>query len=147
MRCCNGEINLPINTMETPEQHLTEHGVKPTAVRLLVWKKAQEQTETFSLNDMEQWMPHMDRSSIFRALRLFTEHHMLHEINDGSGHQKYCVCRCDNDSHLNHVHFTCTQCGKTYCLEDYSIPVVQLPEGFQTQEAEYIIKGICPKCK
>lgn len=132
--------------MESVEDHLLEHNIKPTAVRILVWRKAAEQTETFTLNDMEQWMPHMDRSSIFRALRLFTEHHMLHEINDGTGHQKYCVCRCDNSRHLNHIHFTCTACGKTYCLEDYSIPLVTLPSGFQISETEYIIKGTCPKC-
>jgi len=133
--------------MESLEQHLEEHGVKPTAVRILVWKKAMAQTETFTLNDMEQWMPHMDRSSIFRALRLFADHHLLHEIDDGSGQQKYCVCRCDDDHHLNHIHFTCTSCGRTYCLEDYSIPLVDLPAGYRMIEAEYVIKGICPKCK
>lgn len=133
--------------METPEQHLQEHGVKPTSVRILVWKKAAQQSETFSLSDMERWMPHMDRSSIFRALRLFVEHHLLHEIDDGTGHQKYCVCRCDDDHHVNHIHFTCTRCGHTYCLEDYSIPHVDLPHGFQMEEAEYIIKGVCPDCR
>jgi len=132
--------------METVEEHLCEHGIKPTAVRILVWKKAKEQTETFTLNDMEQWMPHMDKSSIFRALRLFTEHHLLHEINDGSGYQKYCVCRCHDAQHLNHVHFKCTRCNKTYCLEDYSIPIINLPLGFQMEDAEYIIKGVCPMC-
>ena len=133
--------------METPEEHLTEHGIKPTAVRLLVWKKVSGQTETFSLNDVEAWMPHMDRSSIFRALRLFVEHHLLHEINDGTGHQKYCVCRCHNSQHINHVHFTCVKCGKTYCLEDYSIPIVDVPDGFVMEEAEYIIKGVCRWCR
>lgn len=145
------EAIMPLTTsrqsMETIEEHLTEHGVKPTAVRILVWKKASEQTETFSLNDMEMWMPHMDRSSIFRALRLFTEHHLLHEINDGTGHQKYCVCRCEGSQHLNHIHFTCTKCGKTFCLEDYTIPIVDLPSGFVMNEVEYIVKGTCINCK
>jgi len=133
--------------METVEEHLLEHGVKPTAVRILVWEKASRQRKTFSLNDMEEWMPEMDRSSIFRALRLFTEHHLLHEVNDGTGHQKYCVCRCGDDHHLNHVHFTCLRCGHTYCLEDHQIPVIPLPNGFEMEEVEYVVKGICPKCK
>lgn len=132
--------------METVEEHLQEHGVKPTAVRILIWQKASIQTNTFTLNDMEEWLPQMDRSSIFRALRLFTEHHLLHEINDGSGFQKYCVCRCAGNQHLNHIHFTCTKCGQTYCLSDYQIPVVKLPEGFNMDEVEYIVKGICPQC-
>ncbi|MBQ0073786.1 MAG: transcriptional repressor [Prevotella sp.] len=133
--------------MESVEEHLQEHGIKPTSVRILVWREIAEVSETFTLNDVERWMPNMDRSSIFRALRLFTEHHLLHEIDDGTGHQKYCVCRCTDSQHLNHIHFTCLNCGQTYCLEDYNIPMVDLPEGFDMQEAEYIIKGVCPRCR
>ena len=54
--------------------------------------------------------------------------------------------RVTNIRHINHIHFTCTRCGKTYCLEDFAIPVVTLPQGFQTEEAEYIVKGTCPNC-
>ena len=133
--------------MKRIEEQLIEHGVKPTAVRILVWEQAARQQETFTLSDMEGWMPHMDRSSIFRALRLFTEHQLLHEIDDGTGQQKYCVCRCTNSRHLNHIHFTCLKCGQTYCLEDYQIPIVELPDGYEMNEAEYVIKGVCPHCK
>ena len=133
-------------TENTAEIFLRRHGIKPTAVRTLVWAEARQQSETFTLADMERWMPTMDRSSIFRALRLFTEHHLLHVIDDGSGQQKYCVCRCDSDRHLNHVHFTCLRCGKTYCLEDYAIPTIDLPKGFTMEEAEYIVKGVCGDC-
>ena len=126
--------------------HLEEHGIKPTAVRELVWKQVMKQTETFSLADMEELLPDMDRSSIFRTLRLFAEHLLLHVIDDGTGIQKYCVCRCENGQHLNHIHFTCLRCGQTYCFEDYLIPVVDMPEGFIAQDTEYIVKGICAKC-
>ena len=73
--------------------HLQEHGVKPTSVRILVWKECSKSHKAFTLQDMEERLPQMDRSSIFRALRLFTENHLLHEIDDGTGFQKYCVCR------------------------------------------------------
>ncbi len=132
--------------MNSTEQYLDSHGIRPTAVRILVWDCVSAQSETFSLADMEHLMPHMDRSSIFRALRLFAEHHLLHTIDDGTGQQKYCVCRCKHSSHINHVHFTCLKCGKTYCLEDYTIPIVPLPEGFVMDDAEYIIKGVCERC-
>lgn len=129
------------------EEILQQHGIRPTAVRLLVYRAVQHRSEAFSLADVEEWMPEMDRSSIFRALRLFTEHDILHQIDDGSGLEKYCVCRCEDSHHLNHIHFACTRCGKTYCLEDQSIPIVTLPEGFLTHEVEYIVKGICPQCR
>lgn len=127
-------------------EFLERHGVKPTAVRILVWEEARSQSETFSLADMERWMPQMDRSSIFRSLKLFSEHHLLHTIDDGTGLQKYCVCRCEHNHHINHVHFTCLKCGKTYCLEDYQIPMIEMPKGFTMNEVEYIVKGICRQC-
>lgn len=133
--------------MESVEEHLLEHGVKPTAVRILVWRVASEQRGAFSLSDMEDLLVDMDKSSIFRALRLFAEHRLLHEIDDGSGFQKYCVCRCCDDHHINHVHFTCRSCGKTYCLEDMIVPLVAMPEGFVMEDAEFVVKGLCPKCK
>jgi Fur family transcriptional regulator, ferric uptake regulator len=133
-------------TDNTTDDFLKRHGVKPTAVRSLVWREVQQQSETFTLADMERWMPTMDRSSIFRALKLFAECHLLHMVDDGTGLQKYCVCRCKSTHHLNHIHFTCLHCGKTYCLEDYAIPIVELPDGFYTSEVEYIVKGVCPNC-
>lgn len=132
--------------MDSPEEHLLHNGVKPTSVRILVWKEICRKTKAFTLGDIENALPDMDRSSIFRSLRLFTEHHLLHEIDDGTGQQKYCLCRCEDNNHVNHVHFTCTECGQTYCLTDYAIPVVDVPEGFVSKEIEYVIKGLCHKC-
>lgn len=133
--------------MHTEEEELQEHGIRPTAVRILVWRTIEKMHGAFRLYDIEEAIPSLDRSSIFRALRLFTEHHMLHEIDDGSGFCKYCVCHCeDHEHHLQHAHFTCTVCNKTFCLEDQIIPLITLPEGFIFNEAEYVIKGICPKC-
>jgi len=131
---------------EKEEEVLHHHSIRPTAVRILVYRAIHHRSEAFSLADVEEWLPEMDRSSIFRTLRLFAEHQLLHEIDDGSGIEKYCVCRCTDSHHLNHVHFACTRCGKTYCLEDHTIPFVTLPDGFHSHEVEYIIKGICPKC-
>lgn len=131
---------------ESIEEHLQEHGIRPTSVRTLVWREVCGYQDTFTLQDVESRLYPMDRSSVFRALRLFADNHMLHEIDDGSGLQKYCVCHCSGDKHLSHLHFSCRKCGKTFCLEDCSIPMVQLPSGFVMDEAEYVVKGLCPRC-
>ena len=132
--------------MDDRERQLLEFGVKPTAVRMLVWEKASVQRDPFSLSDMEEWLPDMDRSSIFRTLRLLADRHLLHEIDDGSGQQKYCVRRSGSLQGLDHIHFTCLRCGQTYCFEDYQIPPVSLPEGFLAEDVEYIVKGVCRNC-
>lgn len=134
--------------MHSEEEELKEHGIRPTAVRLLILRSIMKMDGAFCLYDIEADIPSLDRSSIFRALRLFTEHHLLHEIDDGSGFCKYCLCRCeDQEHHLQHVHFSCTSCGKTFCITNQIIPQVSLPEGFEFAEAEYVIKGLCPDCK
>lgn len=133
--------------MHSEESHLEEHGIRPTAVRILVWRKLSGKKGAFALKDVEEWLPEMDRSSIFRTLRLFTEHNLLHELEDGMGQCKYCLCRCGDEEHRGHIHFTCTRCGRTYCFADQLIPPATLPEGFSMQEAEYLIKGTCASCR
>lgn len=137
--------------MEAPhykeEAYLKAHGIRPTAVRIRIWRVLSHKTQTFSLYDVEEMLPEMDKSSIFRTLRLFTEHQLLHQIDDGTGSAKYCLCRCEEQGHINHIHFNCILCGKTYCLEHEAIPHVNLPEGYEMQEVEYLVKGVCPQCR
>ncbi|MCQ2959815.1 MAG: transcriptional repressor [Bacteroidales bacterium] len=127
---------------------LEEAGIRVTAVRLLIFRTINEKMSgAFSLADVENEMPSLDRSTIFRTLSLFAEKHVLHLIDDGSGMQKYCVCQCsDKHHHHGHIHVTCTVCHETFCLNQVEIPNVPVPKGWTVEESEYIIKGICPKC-
>lgn len=131
------------------EAELAEAGIRITAVRLLIWRTLREQmTDAFSLADVQDLLYTIDKSTLFRALTLFAEQGLLHSIDDGSGMQKYCVCRCgDHEHHHSHVHMTCVRCHKTWCVEDVEIPVVPLPEDFQVLEREYVVKGVCRKCR
>lgn len=130
------------------EQILSQEGIRVTAVRLLVLRAVYNQLEgAFSLQDVVRMLETADPSSVFRALTLFAEKGLLHLIDDGSGVQKYCLCRCaDHHHHLGHIHFTCTVCHRTVCLTEVPIPAVPVPQGFEVEESEYIIKGICPNC-
>ena len=131
------------------EQTLTNAGVHITAVRLMIWKAIRHGfDEAFSLADVEQLLPTVDRSTLFRTLTCLRDAHLLHDIDDGSGSQKYCVCHLDDTRHCTgHVHLTCRVCHHTYCLTDVRIPSVALPTGFDVDETEYIVKGVCSRCK
>ena len=131
------------------EKELARNGIRVTAVRLLTWRTIREKMhDAFSLSDLQDALVTVDKSSVFRALTLFSEAHLLHLIDDGSGCQKYCVCHCeDPEHHHGHVHLTCTICHKTWCLEDVQIPNVPVPDDFQVTETEYVVKGICQKCR
>ncbi|MBQ9466639.1 MAG: transcriptional repressor [Muribaculaceae bacterium] len=135
-------------TLNDDEKTLQQAGIRVTAVRLLIWREVRQRfTDAFSLADLEQALPTVDRSTLFRTLTLLVEAHLLHDIDDGSGSQKYCVCPMADTRHCGgHVHVTCTNCHRTFCLTDVPIPEVPLPAGFRPLEAEYVVKGLCPLC-
>ena len=65
------------------ECFLQGHGVKPTANRLIVVRTLAASPWPMSLAELEQRILTLDKSSVFRALTLFREHHVVHAIEDG----------------------------------------------------------------
>ena len=131
------------------EQTLRNAGVRVTVVRLMIWREiGRSFSGPFSLADLEDALPTVDKSTLFRTLTLLNEAHLLHDIDDGSGTHKYCICHHE-DTRLcsGHVHFSCRICHRTWCISELRIPPVSLPEGFLPEEAEYLVKGICPDCR
>lgn len=127
---------------------LSRHDVRPTSVRVLIYKVMQEYHNTFSLSDLETALDSVDKSSIFRTLNVFVEHHLLHKIEGGDGVTQYCLCHNDHvcDVEELHCHFYCERCHKTFCLDKIHIPVVKCPEGFELHQVDYLLKGLCPAC-
>ena len=134
--------------METYEHRLLERDIKPTAVRVLILQAMMNHQTAFSLTSLEEMLDTVDKSTISRTINLFHEKLLIHSIDDGSGSVKYSVCRQGCMCQLNqlHVHFNCTQCRETYCLESISIPEVKLPQGFILENVNFVLKGLCDRC-
>lgn len=137
------------NHDEMNEEQLLEHaGVRPTAMRLLIYKMLHKSANPLSSLDMETALETADRSTISRTLATFLDHDLIHAIDDGSGSVKYEVCRSPIHHHSIsdlHVHFHCTVCDKTFCLPD-AVPQINLPKGFVAEGLNYVISGKCAKC-
>ena len=127
---------------------LEESGIRATSTRIMLLKHILELKDTFSLGDLEEEFHTIDKSTLFRTLSLFQEHHLIHNIEDGSGAMKYCLCRNNGDCAQEefHCHFYCEKCKKTYCLDESAITNITLPDGFVMNQVNYIVKGICDKC-
>jgi len=90
-----------------------------------------------------------DRVTIYRTLQTFVEKGIIHTIPTADNSVLYALCKdqCEEGHHHdNHVHFICDECGTTYCLDNVTIPVVNLPKGFTQKQADVVISGICEKC-
>ncbi|MBL1280777.1 MAG: transcriptional repressor [Fluviicola sp.] len=131
------------------EQILKLKNVKPTAMRMLVLEYFQTTTSAISLRQIEFHFDHSDMSTLYRTLKTFVEHNILHTIDDGSGTIKYakCIEGCICAPEDLHYHFHCLNCKKTICLTKQNIPSVNLPENFTMSEANMVVKGHCSDCQ
>lgn len=132
---------------ENPLSLMQEHGVKPTANRILILKALLQAGRPLSLTEIETALESVDKSIISRALATFRKHHLLHTLS-GEDYVRYEVCHCadEEEDSDRHVHFHCEVCGQTFCLEDLPVPAVQLPDGFLVENVEYMAHGVCPAC-
>lgn len=136
--------------MKELEARLIDKQIKPTAMRLVVLDFLLGQSAAQSLTDMELKMLRTDRVTIYRTIRTFEEHGLVHRIDDGSGVTKFALCEpgCNTGDHQDlHLHFYCLKCKETHCLPKTVIPEVTLPAGYQPIEIQLIIKGVCRTCK
>ena len=123
-------------------------GIKPTAMRLLILRTMLDTNRAVSQHDLEETLQTVDKSTIFRTVMLFMEHHLVHAVDDGSGALKYAVCGDDCTCSVSdqHVHFYCEGCHRAFCFRQQAVPVVEAPEGFVLHGVNYVLKGLCPAC-
>lgn len=132
----------------TLEKLLLQHGVKPTANRLLIARALEEAHRPLSVTELEERLETIDKSNVFRALIAFRDAHLVHVLEDAGDGVRYELCHSHNEyaDEDIHVHFYCTRCHRTYCLEDTPVPPVAVPEGYAAESVSYLVKGICPSC-
>ncbi|OFY51214.1 MAG: Fur family transcriptional regulator [Bacteroidetes bacterium GWF2_41_31] len=133
---------------ENINNKLNAKSIKPTAMRQLVLHVLAEQKSAVSMQELEQKFEKADKVTLYRTLKTFEEKKLIHSIDDGTGSIKYALCResCQCRPEDLHVHFYCTECKQTYCLNDIPIPSVNLPVHFTLENINMVVKGICANC-
>ncbi len=118
-------------------------------MRILTFKFLEGQQVATSLTDIEQAFDRSERTTLYRTLKTFEEHGIVHKIDDGSGVSKFALCEencnCEVDTDL-HLHFHCNKCGETVCLTNHKIPYINLPDGYLAEDVNLVVKGTCEKC-
>lgn len=129
-------------------EQLEHHGIKPTAVRILILRAMYRGGEMVSMADLGRILQTVDKSTVSRTLSLFLFHKLIHAVDDGSGSLKYNVGggNDNGDGEEEHTHFYCEKCHRTFCLKQINVPQVELPDGFRLTGINYVLKGVCPEC-
>jgi Fur family ferric uptake transcriptional regulator len=90
-----------------------------------------------------------DRVTIYRTLQTFEEKAIIHSIPTADNAILYALCKdcAEGHHHDDHVHFICSNCEKTICLDDVVSPKIELPSGFVADNVQVVINGICKDCE
>jgi len=103
---------------------------------------------TMSVEDIMHSMPiKINKTTIYRILDRFAEKGEVHFVTDKNGKARYAPCYNCGTSHKihNHIHFECQKCQEVTCQPN----TVHIPnlDGFTIQETQFLVIGICNKCK
>ena len=137
------------------EKTLLSKGIRPTEMRLKIYKYLQRKTYAVSLNEMQKVFiakseknKTANRTTFYRNLKTFEDKRLIHQINDGTGVAKFAIsdkkARGKYGTDL-HMHFYCTKCGKTSCLPN-KISEDILPDDYEVNDLNLVLKGVCKNC-
>ena len=109
-----------------------------------------EQTGALAHGDIEKKAGEkFDRVTVYRTLQTFVEKGIIHTIPTADNSIRYALCKDDcaaGHHHDQHIHFVCTNCKNTYCLDDIVTPDIKLPKGYSSSHIEVVVEGVCKKC-
>ena len=134
--------------MKNEENILQQRNIKPTAMRLLVIEKLLKQQYAISHKELAEQFENADNVTLFRTLKTFLEHKLIHTIDDGTGVVQYALCQpgCGCKPSEQHTHFHYPQCNRTFCLTDAEIPKINIPQNFKLEGINLVLKGRCDRC-
>lgn len=140
--------------MTSAKDKLDQFHLRYTPCREEVLRVLEAKSFAQSQGDIENALVNQfDRVTIYRTLKSFLSSGIIHKVLDDVGGVKYALCKelCHQTDlahhHHDHVHFKCTHCGQTTCLEEVHIPTIMLPQGYTKQESNLLIQGICKRCE
>ena len=129
---------------------LKHNQLSVTDNRLKILELFQKSSKALSHADIERLSgKHFDRVTIYRTLQTFVDKGIIHTIPTADNSIMYALCKetcSEGHHHDDHVHFVCTNCNKTICLDDVVSPKIELPQGYVAETTQVVINGVCKDC-
>lgn len=140
-------------TMQSTPSHQAESLIRATGARLtqprarvLTYLLTQDRPLTHQEIHTGLSGEPLDTVTLYRVLDWLLEHGLVHRISAGDQAWRFSTSAGPSDH--EHAHFQCTSCDTVTCVNDVPLPPqVTLPEGFVSQEVDFLIKGTCPRCR
>jgi Fur family ferric uptake transcriptional regulator len=136
------------NLRTTAEEMIRQNGGRATAGRIGILAILLAEQQAITHREVEQRLPEtlpLDRVTLYRALEWLTGKNLIHRVASDDRVWRYRANR-ELQAH-RHAHFKCTCCAQVICLDDLTLEQNwHLPAGYQFQEIELTVKGLCANC-
>jgi len=117
-----------------------------TQAKTVILQLIQESKVALSHAELQELLNGLcDRVTIYRVLERLLKEDKIHKAITTDGVIKYAACQSAENHHHNHVHFNCTKCNTTSCLDGVE-PQLQLPSEYKVETSHFTLSGICPDC-
>ncbi len=139
---------MPHTFQTTAEGMIRLSGGRMTSGRVNVLAVLLSEQQAITHREIAQRLPgktQLDRVTLYRVLEWLYNNHLIHKVISDDR-----VWRFHSNHRLylhQHAHFKCTSCAQVICLDN--LPAEHdwsLPSGYQFQEIELTVKGLCSKC-
>ncbi len=136
--------------MKTQQDILKQNSLSVTEGRLKILDLFLATNGALAHADIEKSTDaNFDRVTVYRTLQTFVEKGIIHQIPTTDNSILYALCKddCEQGQHNdNHVHFVCSNCNKTICLDHVTVPNVVLPNNFKQEHIAMVVTGVCADC-
>lgn len=129
------------------KEYLYKRKISYTSQRLAVFKALYGSEPQEISNLIERLNPLLDRSSVYRAIRIFEKIGLINRVYSG---WKYKV-ELSDAFQAHHHHMTCIKCKKIFMIRDESsiektIDNIAQKEGFTLSGHTLELQGYCRSC-
>jgi Fur family ferric uptake transcriptional regulator len=151
LKFCDKDSIMQLTAEQQAETLIRATGARLTRSRSRVLIFLIAQGRPLTHHEIHEQLPGepIDTVTLYRVLEWLTANELIHRIAGADQVWRFSSStggkpgRADHD----HAHFQCTHCDSVTCFNDMPLPRRQkMPEGFTSQEIEFLIKGICPRC-
>ncbi len=140
---------MPNNELEIKAKNLLKkEGLNLTKPQIRVLQELFCANSPLSRNDLLKRLGENrpDKVTVYRILEKLCKTGLVHKAYVQKRAWNYELAHhCDEKQ--CHPHFTCNNCGKTFCMTGSAVPLVEnLKKGFIIQRQQVRIEGLCPAC-
>jgi Fur family ferric uptake transcriptional regulator len=142
---------MQLKAAQQAESLIRATGARLTRPRSRVLIFLLEQARPLTHHEIHDQLPGdaIDAVTLYRVLEWLTANNMIHRIAGADQVWRFSASSgaSSGQQDHDHAHFQCTNCDSVTCFNDMPLPKrKKMPDGFTSQEVEFLIKGICPRC-